>query len=174
MKHLFTIDLKDYNPNGKKFYRPSVRGIIFDEKGNIAMIYSKKLHFYKFPGGGIEGDEAHLETLTREIKEETGMTLIPDSVKEFGEVLKIQSGDESGKDIIHIQNNYYYTCKVEEEIGDQALDEDEKSLDFVLRFVPIEEAIAANATLRRDNSFVMQMAERERRVLEILLNGIIG
>ena len=102
MKQLFTIDLKDYNPNGKKYYRPSVRGIIFDDKGNIAMIYSQKYHFYKFPGGGIEGNETHLETLAREIKEETGMTLIPESAKEFGEVLKIQNGDESGKDTIHI------------------------------------------------------------------------
>ena len=62
MRKLFTIDLKDYNPNGKKFYRPSVRGIIFDNDGNVAMIYSRKYHFYKFPGGGIEGDETHLET----------------------------------------------------------------------------------------------------------------
>ena len=42
MRQLFTIDLKDYNPNGKKFYRPSVRGIIFNDDGDIAMIYSQK------------------------------------------------------------------------------------------------------------------------------------
>ena len=89
MKQLFTIDLKDYDPNGKKFYRPSVRGIILDDNGDVAMIYSRKYHFYKFPGGGIEGNETHIEALAREIKEETGMKLIPESVKEFGEVLKI-------------------------------------------------------------------------------------
>ena len=168
MRKLFTIDLKDYNPNGEKFYRPSVRGIIFDDDGNVAMIYSRKCHFYKFPGGGIEGDETHLETLAREIKEETDMTLIPDSVKEFGEVLKIQNGDESGKDTIHIQQNFYYTCKVEDEIGSQELDDGEKVLDFVLKFVPIEEAIATNAAFESDDAFKKQMAERERRVLEIL------
>ena len=168
MRKLFTIDLKDYNPNGKKFYRPSVRGIIFDDNGNIAMIYSRKCHFYKFPGGGIEGNETHLEALVREIKEETGMTLIPDSVKEFGEVLKIQNGDESGKDIIHIQQNFYYTCRVEDEIGSQELDDGEKALDFVLKYVPIEEAIAANSAFDSDNAFKKQIAERERRVLELL------
>ena len=150
MRKLFTIDLKDYNPNGKKFYRPSVRGIIFDNNGNIAMIYSQKYHFYKFPGGGIEGNETHLEALAREVKEETGMTLIPDSVKEFGEVLKIQNGDESGKDVIHIQQNFYYTCKVKDEIGGQ------------------EEAIAANSAFESDDAFKKQIAERERRVLELL------
>ena len=169
MRQLFTIDLKDYNPDAKKFYRPSVRGIIFDDGGRIAMIYSRKYHFYKFPGGGIEGDETHLETLAREIKEETGMTLIPDSAKEFGEVLKIQKGDESGKDTIHIQQNYYYTCEVEDEIGDQNLDDGEKSLEFVLKFVPVEEAIAANSAFENENTFMKQMAERERRVLKLLM-----
>ena len=168
MKQLFTIDLKDYNPNGEKVYRPSVRGIIFDNNGNIAMIYSQKYHFYKFPGGGIEGDETHLETLAREIKEETGMTLIPDSVEEFGEVLKIQNGDESSKNTIHVQRNFYYTCKVEDEVGNQDLDDGEKALDFVLKFVSIEEAIAANSVLESDDPFIKQMAEREKRVLEVL------
>lgn len=168
MKQLFTIDLKDYDPNGKKFYRPSVRGIIFNDDGDIAMIYSQKYHFYKFPGGGIEGNETHLETLAREIKEETGMTLIPESVKEFGEVLKIQKGDETGEDTIHIQQNFYYTCKVEDKIGDQDLDDGEKDLDFVLEFVPVEEAIAANSAFESDDVFKKQMAERERRVLELL------
>ena len=41
MKKLFTIDLKDYDPNWEKFYRPSVRGIIFDKNRHVAMIYSK-------------------------------------------------------------------------------------------------------------------------------------
>ena len=168
MKRLFTIDLKDYNPNGKKYYRPSVRGIIFDDKGNIAMIYSQKYHFYKFPGGGIEGGETHLETLAREIKEETGMTLIPETAKEFGEVLKIQKGDEVGENTIHIQQNFYYTCRVEDEIGEQDLDDGEKALDFVLKFVPIEEAIVANSAFESDDPFKKQMAEREKRVLELL------
>ena len=169
MRQLFTIDLKDYSPDAKKFYRPSVRGIIFDKDGNIAMIYSQIYHFYKFPGGGIEGSETHLETLAREIKEETGLTLIPESAKEFGEVLKIQKGDESGKDTIHIQQNYYYTCEVEDEIGDQNLDDGEKSLEFVLKFVPVEEAIATNSAFENENTFMKQMAERERRVLELLM-----
>lgn len=170
MRKLFAIDLKDYNPNGKKFYRPSVRGIIFDDDGNIAMIYSRKYHFYKFPGGGIEGNETHLEALAREIKEETGMTLIPSSVKEFGEVLRMQKKDEAKEDTIFIQYNYYYTCRVEDEIGEQDLDDREKDADFVLKFVPIDKAIDANTALETDDLFRQQMAEREKRVLEIIKN----
>lgn len=169
MKRLFTIDLKDYDPNGRKFYRPSVRGIILDERGNIAMIYSQKYHYYKFPGGGVEGEETHLETLAREIKEETGMTLIPESVKEFGEVLRMQKTNEDGEDVALIQYNYYYTCKVEDGIGRQNLDDREKDADFVLRFVPIEEAIATNSAFQ-GSPMKKQMAEREKRVLEIIKN----
>lgn len=184
MKQLFTIDLKDYNPDGEKFYRPSVRGIILDDENKVAMIYSRKYHFYKFPGGGVEGDETHIETLAREIKEETGMTLIPESVREFGEVLKIQNGGkakgittsqddkEKARDIVHIQQNFYYTCRVEDEIGEQDLDEDEKGLDFVLKFVPIDEAIRANDEFDSDDLFKKQMAEREKRVLELVRDSL--
>ena len=168
MKQLFVIDLKDYNLNDKKYYRPSVRGIIINNNGEVAMIYSRKHHFYKFPGGGIEGNETHLEALAREIKEETGMTLIPESVSEFGEVLKIQKGDESGVSVIHIQQNYYYICKVEDKVDKQKLTNSERDQDFILTYVPIKEAITANSIFKSDNAFLRQIAEREKRVLEML------
>lgn len=168
MRQLFTIDLKDYDPNGKKIYRPSVRGIILNKDGEAAMIYSLKYHFYKFPGGGMEGNETQLETLIREVREETGMTIIPETVKEFGEALKIQAGDDTGENTIHIQQNFYYTCDVKEEIGDQELDADEKDAEFVLKFVPIDEAIRVNAAFESDSAFRKQMAEREKKVLEIM------
>ena len=96
------------------------------------------------------------------------MTLILDSVKEFGEALKIQKGEEAGENVVHVQQNFYYTCKVKDEITGQNLDEDEKPLEFVLKFVPLKEAIAANSAFKNDDVFLKQMAEREKRVLEIL------
>ena len=168
MKRLFTMDSKDYDPSWKKFYRPSVRGIILDDKGNIAMIYSEKYHYYKFPGGGIEGGENNIDALAREIKEETGMVLIPESVKEFGEVLRMHKYDESDEDTVFVQQNLYYTCSVKDEIGDQELDEGEKDAEFVLKFVPIEEAIKTNAAFSGGKPLKMQMVEREKRVLEII------
>ena len=65
-------------------------------------------------------------------------------------------------------NHFYYTCKVEEKINEQDLDDYEKDLDFVLKFVPIDEAIQANTVFKNENKFLEQMAEREKRVLEIL------
>ena len=77
-------------------------------------------------------------------------------------------GDFISDDTIFIQQNFYYTCRVADEIGEQELDEREQELDFVLKFVPVEEAIAANVAFKSDNPFRTQMAERERRVLEML------
>ena len=168
MQRLFTIDLKDYDSNLEKFYRPSVRGIILDPNGKVAMIYSEKYHFYKFPGGGIEGDETHLETLKREIKEETGMILKPESVQEFGEVLRTQKMQKDGKDVVLVQYNYYL-CETENEIDTQSLDDDEKELGFVLKFVSIDEAIRANNNFQGE-PIEKNTVERENRILELVKN----
>ena len=169
MQRLFTIDLKDYDSSLEKFYRPSVRGIILDQNGKVAMIYSEKYHFYKFPGGGIEGDEINLETLEREIKEETGMILKPESVREFGEVLLTQIMQKDGKDVILMQYNYYYLCETENKIGAQSLDDGEKEAGFVLKFVSIDEAIRTNNNFQGE-PIKKYVVERENRVLELVKN----
>jgi len=167
MQRLFTIDLKDYDSSLEKFYRPSVRGIILDQNGKVAMIYSEKYHFYKFPGGGIEDNETHLETLKREIKEETGMILKPESVREFGEVLRTQKMQKDDKDVILVQYNYYYLYETEDEIGTQSLDDGEKELGFVLKFVSIDEAIRTNNNFQGE-PIEKNTVERENRILEKL------
>lgn len=125
MKLLFTKDAKNYDPSWPRFYRPSVRGIIIDPDHRITLIYSKKYHFYKIPGGGIESNEDHLATLIREVNEETGLTVIPESVREFGEVLRIHKSSEF-KNTIFVQPNFYYFCQTTDRIGKQHLDTEEK------------------------------------------------
>lgn len=82
-------------------------------------------------------------------------------------MLKIQKSDKCSKDVIHIQQNYYYICSVEDNIKTQNLDDDEKELDFVLKFISIDEAIKANISLDTDDKFIKSMAEREKQVLEL-------
>lgn len=66
MRCLFIMDQKDYDESWKRFTRPSVRGIIIIN-GYVAMVYSCKFDYYKFPGGGIENDETHPDTLKRDM-----------------------------------------------------------------------------------------------------------
>lgn len=167
MKTLFTIDLHDYNENGRKVFRPSVRGIIMSGD-KIAMAHSRKRRYYKFPGGGIEPGEDHICALEREVKEETGLTVIPGSIREFGNVLRIQKGNE-GPDVIFVQENFYYLCEVENTVGEQALDPYEKEAEFELSFVTIEEAIRENEAFKSDDLIEQLMIDRERRVLELLV-----
>lgn len=164
MRLLFEMDAKNYNPNGKAFIRPSVRGIIIRDN-QIAMIHSIKYDYYKFPGGGIEPGETHLEALRRETLEEAGLVIIQKTVREYGYVHRIQKGDLGDT---FIQDNYYYLCEAEYEVRLQALDAYEADEQFTLEWIDPVKAIEVNRNGNhgpKDSN----MLEREARVLEYLI-----
>ena len=163
MRPLFCVDMLDYEEDWVHSARPSVRGIIRkDDK--LAMVHSLKYDYYKFPGGGIEGDEAHEATLIREVKEETGLNVKPESIKEYGFVLRLQKSDHLENTIFE-QENFYYTCEVSEESGEQKLDDYEAEEGFTLEFVTPEEAIYTNQNCHC-TEWDKAMVERETRVLK--------
>ncbi|MBE5959177.1 MAG: NUDIX domain-containing protein [Lachnospiraceae bacterium] len=166
MERLFEIDLKDYKKTDEIFRRPSARAIIL-QGDKIALVYSKKEKYYKFPGGGIHNDEDKVEALIREVREEVGMLVIPESIREFGSVLRRQKSDESENTIFE-QENYYYFCDVENQLASQELDEYEKEAEFVLRVVDLKVAIQANDEYQSDNFFDEIMIKRELRVLQMI------
>lgn len=58
MRQLFEMDLKDYEEGDSVFSRSSARAIIMKEDHKIALVYSRKEKYYKFPGRGIhQGEE---------------------------------------------------------------------------------------------------------------------
>lgn len=167
MKTLLVMDIKNYSETDKHFSRPSARAIIARKDGKLALVYSKKMKYYKFPGGGMEEEEEREEALVREVKEETGLIVIPETIKEYGCVLRMQRSDKQEHTIFE-QKNYYYTCRTKETVQEQNLDEYEKEAEFVLRFVSAEEAAAANKACRGLNDFDLVMIERDTKVLELL------
>ncbi|HAV90398.1 MAG TPA: NUDIX hydrolase [Eubacterium sp.] len=166
MGRLFEIDLKDYNETDDVYRRPSARAIII-QGDKIALVYSKKEKYYKFPGGGIHGDEDKKEALMREVREEVGMIVIPESIREFGSVLRRQKNDRLENSIFE-QENYYYFCDVKETLVDQELDDYENEAEFVLKVVDIDTAIAANDIYKSDVFFNEIMIKRELRVLRLI------
>ena len=100
-------------PSGRVFDRPSVRAIIL-RGGRIAMVHSLKYDYYKFPGGGIEAGESHLEALLREAREEAGLRILPESVREYGVVPRAEhepaNGIHAGEYDFFTQDNFYYLC----------------------------------------------------------------
>lgn len=164
MRELFSLDMKNYDINGPKFVRPSVRGIII-HNGKIAMVHSLKYDYYKFPGGGLESGESNHEALIREVKEESGLTVVPESVKEYGLVRRIEAGKENE---IFYQENLYYLCETKNETKEQDLDDYEAEENFTLEWVAPEDAIAANRKTDHGPKSPI-MIEREAKVLEILI-----
>ena len=163
MELLFEIDKKDYDPDGEVFSRPSARAIIIQD-GKIAVIYSRKNKFYKIPGGGVEAGEDNISAMIREVKEEVGLTVKPETVKEFGYVHRIQRGKHEP---VFIQDNFYYLCSVEDGQELPQYSDAEKREEFVPVFVDLTEAIRVNEEYVKENS-LDSMIERELRVLKII------
>ena len=169
MRTLLEIDKKDYAVGGSVGRRPSVRGIIV-RNGCIAMVHSLKYDYYKLPGGGIDAGETHAETLIREVHEETGLCVIPESICEYGLVRRIQKGKIED---IFIQENFYYFCDAQNSVDTQTLDDYEAEEQFTLEWVKPEHAIAVNAAAAQNtksDSHGSVMIERENRLLRLLLH----
>lgn len=172
MKQLFAIDLHDYDGCTKFFRRPSARGIILDG-GRIALVYSRKENYYKFPGGGIRPGEDKKTALVREVKEETGLTVIPESIAEFGSVMRRQRSNRSPGTVFE-QENFYYVCRVEDTIAEQNLDDYEREAEFVLQFADIDEAIRVNEAFHSGEYFDEIMIKRDLRVLQMIREAAVN
>lgn len=172
MRCLFEIDLKDYEGCTKVFRRPSARAVIL--KGDkIALVYATEEKYYKFPGGGIHEDEDKKEALIREVREETGLNVIPESIREYGSVLRKQKS-EKADDTVFEQENYYFLCETEDTCGAQDLDEYEKDAGFMLVYADIDEAIRTNSVFKNGSKIDEIMIDRERRVLEMIEEEFFG
>jgi len=166
MKLLFEIDKKNYDNDGKAFIRPSARAIIIKDN-KIYMVHSLVYDYYKFPGGGIEKNESTIDALIRETKEEAGLIVIPNSIKEYGYVHRVQKADEPNYSKF-IQDNFYYICNVENKILEQQLDDYENFEKFTLELVDPKIAININRN-KEHGPKDLDMIEREAKVLELLI-----
>lgn len=165
MRLLFEIDTKDYDLNGIAFVRHSARCITI-QNGRVAMVHSTKYNYYKFPGGGIEEFETKEQAMIRETLEESGLIVIPESVREYGYVHRIQKSDHDDADYF-VQDNYYYLCDVEKSIKHQNLDDYEADEGFTLEWIDPDTAILTNRNFEHGATEQI-MLEREACVLEYL------
>ena len=161
------MDMKDYGECTHSFRRDSARSIII-RNGKVAMIHSEKYDYYKFPGGGIENGEDPIEAMIRETQEEAGLTVIPETVKEYGYVHRIQRSDKDPSECF-VQDNYYYLCDAADGLVSQDLDEYEKKESYQLEYIEPSLAIEKNRSVK-DSPYNRMMFEREARVLEMLIS----
>lgn len=152
------------NFDGKAICREAVRGVIVKGR-TLLMIYSSKNGDYKFPGGGIDTGETHEAALVREIREESGATVL--SINgELGKVIEYDIPKEKNYDVFKMIS-YYYICEVGSNFGEQSLDKYEKDLGFTPVWVDIDEAISVNQMLIDSNSS-SRWTRRETFVLKYI------
>ena len=172
MQLLFELDKKDHEHCTRSFVRDSARSIIIANK-KLAMIHSLKYDYYKFPGGGIEPGEDPSAAMIRETREEAGLIVIPQTIKEYGCVHRIQKSDTDAAERF-IQDNYYYLCEVEEETLSQCLDNYESEENYALEYVEPQLVISKNRNVAQ-SPYDPIMFEREVKVIEMLVReGLLG
>lgn len=167
MKKLLTMDAHNYDENLEEIYRISVRGIIFIQ-GKILMI-EDNFGEVKLPGGGAESGENDIQTLCREVKEETGFTVIPESVVAFGEIEEKRLSVH--EDMIWHQINRLYFCDVEETQGNCDYTDNEKKYGFHQVLYSLEEAIVKNETMLKEEG-MQAWNQREYKTLLLIKDYI--
>lgn len=139
MKEL-TIDLHNYPADAAVFRRTAVRGIIRrDDK--YLLIYSQKYGDCKFAGGGSERGESLMDTLIREVREEAGRDVLPETVRE---ALLVRERRLGARGDVLFMDSYYYFCDVGETVHPQQLVDYERDEGYEVVWLTLAEAIAYN------------------------------
>ena len=133
------------------------------------MIHSANVGDYKFPGGGVNEGETHIDALTREIREESGMSVAHIGL-EMGTVIEYDLPMENEYDVFKM-TSHYYPCDVVGGFGIQELDEYERVLGFKPVWIYIDNAIQLNKVLL-DSDKTPDWLRREIFVLEYIRQNL--
>ena len=163
MERLLYLDGENYTDDLPGIVRTAVRGIIFVD-GKLLLIEDDK-NEVKLPGGGQEEGETDIETLIREVREETGCTVIPETVRPFGYIEEKRRSFH--EDCIWHQFSRLYFCDVTDERSDTEYSENEKKHGMRFRMYAIDEAIAKNRAML-DRIGALAWNQREYRTLLLI------
>lgn len=167
MRTIAIFDDQDYDEQWTRFERTTVRAVII-KNGKIALVKSEKEGYYKFPGGGVREGESHLDTLIRETKEETGLIIIPSTVRELGMIKEVRKSHYPNETFI--QTSYYYYASVEKATTSCHLDKYEADLGYKLEWTDIFHAYQVNDELGKNTRD--KFLRREAEILKYLLNTL--
>lgn len=162
MERLLFLDGENYTDDMPEIVRTAVRGIIFVD-GKLLLLEDDK-HEVKLPGGGQEKGESDLETLVREVREETGCTVIPETVRPFGYIEEKRKSFNENR--IWHQFSRLYVCGVTDERSDTDYSENEKKRGLRSGTYTLDEAIAKNRAMLNT---VGELAWNQREYRTLLL-----
>ena len=140
MKKILIMDEKDYSEDMEEMRRIAVRAVTFVD-GKLLLIQNNRGEL-KLPGGGIEAGEDDPAALIREVKEETGYDVIPETIREFGEVEEKRLSKH--EPMIWHQTNRLYFCDVHPVKGQCSYTEKERVRGYRQVAFSIDDAIEQN------------------------------
>lgn len=165
MRRLFTLDLHDYEPDMPVHLRRAVRALI--RRGDLWLMQQDGRGEYKLPGGGIDPGETPEQALRREVTEETGMRLIPTSIRPVGEVLERRRDTYRDPTRIFEQRSSYFLCEAEETGQPPAMTPAELSWGMHPVWVLLDDAI-------RENHLRQHLMVRDTLFMEWLRDTLIN
>lgn len=165
MKKLLVMDEHNYSLDLDEIYRIAVRGIIFiDDK---LLMIEDSFGELKLPGGGIDDMEDDYQALAREVKEETGYDVIPNTIIPFGEIEEKRLSVY--EPMIWHQMSHLYFCDVYPEQGLCAYTENEKKYGFRPVLYTLEEALEKNSAMLEKEG-IQAWNQREYKTLLLIKN----
>lgn len=160
------IIINEYNMKDEEINdtETRVKAILVNDKDEVLLGYAKNV--YQFIGGHVEEKESLLETIEREIQEETGITMKIDKkekpVFHYAKYSKVPENNQNKKMEI-----YYYLLKCNEQINYDKTNytKEEKENNLELRYIPV-------SSLKQEIIENCEKYENARRVGEEML-GLI-
>ena len=165
MKILATFDARDYEGTTGIYEKYSIRAIIVRD-GRLAMQCSREGE-YKIPGGGQEPGENYEQTLIREVKEETGLYVRPESICELGEIIELHR-DIFEPDKKFICHSLFFYCDVLDRQAPLSLTPSEIAKGYQLKWATPEEVYHRNILIEKDSWII-----RDTAFVKMLMDGSV-
>lgn len=134
------IGMKEIDKTKRLNVREAVRAIIIQDS-SILLVNTNRGD-YIFPGGGVEGNETHEESLAREVEEETGYVK-GEMGKKAGLVVE-RFEDQYDEGAIFEMRSHFYVCAITGEKTNQQLEGYEHAEEYTPKWVSLREAIEGN------------------------------
>ena len=163
MRTLKTIDSHNYTEDMPVFEKYSVRGVIVRD-GKIA-VQQSAAGDYKILGGGVEEGETFEQALIREVQEESGLKVIPDSIREIGEIVEKRK-DIFDSSMVYVCHSCFFFCDAEEKMVETHMTESEIAKGFHLEWATPQKILDGNKPFcnqqpwsYRDSEFIRMLPE---------------